>query len=95
MSKTHAEIMSGLMSMPKAGRDARLAELTKLCTWAECQTYEGTKEMKRLFCILGESQLIKTEKECFCAPCPLTDAVELGTNFHCTRGSGLRQGRNK
>jgi len=95
VSKTHDEIMSGLMSLPKAGRDAKLAELARLCTCADCPTCEGTGETKLLFCILGKSTVIKTGKECFCAPCPLTDAVELRTNFHCTRGSGLRQGRNK
>lgn len=95
MSRTHAEIMSELMSRPKEERDKRIADLTKLCTCAECPTYEGTGETKLLFCIMGKGSAIKTEKECFCAPCPVTDAVELRTNFHCTRGSGLEQGRKE
>jgi len=93
--KTHAEIMAEVMGLPKADRDAKIAELTKLCTCAECPTYEGTGETKLLFCALGKSSVIKTEKECFCSPCPVTDAVELRWNFYCTRGSGIQQGRKK
>ncbi len=95
MSRTHAGTMSAIMNLPGTGRDARLAEREKLCTCAGCPTYEGTGETKLLFCVMGMGGAIRTEKECFCAPCQLTDAVGLRTNFHCTRGSGLEQGRKK
>lgn len=94
-SKTHAEIMTELMSLPKAERDAKVAELSKLCTCATCPTYKGTGETKLLFCALGKSAVIKNEKECICPACPVTPAVELKWNFYCTRGSGLQQGRKK
>ncbi len=87
--------MSELTGLPKADRDARIAELTRLCTCADCPTYRGTGETKLLFCMLGKAGVIKTEKECFCAPCPVTDALGLRWNFYCTRGSGLQQQRKK
>jgi hypothetical protein len=95
MSKTHAEIMSGLMTLPKAERDAKVAELTKLCTCADCPNFTGTGETKLLFCALGKSAIIKAEKECICPACPVTPEVALKWNFYCTRGSGLQQGRKQ
>jgi hypothetical protein len=93
MARTHDQIMAELMKRPKAEMEARMAELKGLCTCADCPTYKGTGETSLLFCALGKSQLIKKEMECFCAPCPVTDAVELRWNFYCTRGSGRQQSR--
>lgn len=91
MARTHDEIMAGLMKRPKAEIDAKLEELKALCTCADCPSFKGTGETKLLFCLLGKSNVIQKEVECFCAPCPVTDAVELRSNFHCTRGSGRQQ----
>lgn len=87
--------MAEVMGLPKAEREAKMDELTKLCTCADCPTYKGTGETGRLFCALGKSGVITKEIECFCSPCPVSDAVELRWNFYCTRGSGLQQGRKK
>jgi len=95
MGKTHAEIMAELMKWPKGEVDSKIAELTGLCTCADCPTFKGTGETKLLFCALGKSHPIKTEKECICPACPVTPAVALKWNFYCTRGSGQQQGRAK
>ena len=92
-SKTHTEIMSGLMSLPKEQREAKVAELTRLCTCATCPSFKGTGETKLLLCALGKSAVIKDEKECLCPACPVTPAVNLKWNFYCTRGSGRQQER--
>ncbi len=91
--KTHEQIMGELMRLPKAEIDAKVAELTKMCTCAGCPTYKGTGESKLLFCALGKSSVIKKEVDCICPSCPVTPAVALKWKFYCTRGSGLQQGK--
>jgi len=83
--------MAELMKQPKAVIDAKMAELTGLCTCADCPTYKGTGETKLLFCALGGGKAIKEEKECLCPACPVTPEVMLRWNFYCLKGSGMQQ----
>ncbi len=66
----------------------------KLCTCAECPTYnECARENEELlYCALGKSQNCITEESgCICPSCPLTEQMGLNHQFFCTRGSEKEQ----
>lgn len=85
------QVMQAMNMMSPEEREAKIAELAKMCICDGCPTYAGTGEKRLLFCITGKSEIIKKEKGCICPVCPVQENMALRWDYYCTRGSGKEQ----
>ena len=68
---------------------ARTAFVAANCVCAKCPSYTKECADAKLagFCLNGKTELIKEEKGCICAECPVTAKIGLKWGYYCTKGS--------
>jgi hypothetical protein len=52
----------------------------------KCPTRNGTGETSLVFCALGKSSIIRQQKGCLCAQCPISRTMSLRWDHYCIRG---------
>lgn len=72
-------------------RDAKIAELTKMCICGACPTYIGTGETVLMFCETGRSKIIEKGNGCICPGCPVQKSLAQRWNYYCLKGSAKEQ----
>ncbi len=74
--------------LQKAVKDAK-----KICKdyCGRCPTYNGSGETEVLFCWLGKSKKIKSEKGCICPGCPVQRNSFQRWDYYCINGSAKEQ----
>jgi hypothetical protein len=56
------------------------------CICRACPSY-SLDEIKKAFCHLGKSDVIKADKGCICAGCPAKKEMNLGFSSYCIKGT--------
>ncbi len=93
MAGAFEEKMKEMSDLSDEEMKKQIDEIKKVCKdyCGECPTYMGTGETELGFCATGKSDIIKKEKGCMCAGCPITEKLSLRWEYYCTRGTGQEQ----
>ncbi len=82
----------GVDVMEKEEYSAKQKELMEQCKCTGCPSYvEGDNPYAYCFPMVGTSNKIKKEVDCFCSTCPVFEEYQLDHDYYCTRCSELCQ----
>ncbi len=92
-AKTYEEVLKEMEKLSPQERQKGMEEAKKICKeyCGRCPTHQGTGETELVFCGIGKSKRIKSEKGCICPGCPIQRNMSLRWDYYCIRGSAKEQ----